>query len=385
MHPVKDPRIDTSVNKEVFNQQITHLEQGDLRGRTLYVVTERNAEKLFIRGGISHLRDFFVEFFSQIANFFLVLVGLRKEVPLSRFRTMYHISSDLPSGIAPKPLSPRTREPLAAAEPSSPKRPCSSDLPSPRTQESLPAARSVRPTRTSNQEWSSTTTLCWNPMPPSEAAKNYSGNQVKINGLQKLNSLCDFVKIKGEGHCLFRAIATGLLCNYTRSSELERTQFQELLRNIRAGIGRDIPGDQWDKAMQSLRTTTSMEKVFESMNVEETSNAWVFIMRFLAAEQLRQAPEGDNRTSIARIAIDGDLNEHCDQMKDMNRNMYGDEPEKTALSELFHIGIQTYELRDIGSKGIHPAPLDVQGLNLIFDSDRDGSNGHYNLAIPPRR
>lgn len=207
-------------------------------------------------------------------------------------------------------------------------------------------------------------------------------------GMKKLDSVCDCIQIRGDGHCLFRAFATGLLCLFLN----KKTKLEAQLRALRGRgqIGARIDSGVWDaatKALLDFKRCTSLDDVTRCMNNKETSQAITRLMRHLAAAYMEQQSEKDPEflhTLVVELPKYADNPEqYFDDMRETD--IWGGEREYHALGELFKVVVHApQDVMLIGSKpksGKTPVlvrPLDPNGINLLF------LQGHYNLAIPKK-
>lgn len=225
-------------------------------------------------------------------------------------------------------------------------------------------------------------------MRPSQAARHYEGNAEKARGLESLDDACDLVKIKGEGHCLFRAMAAGILYRYTQLDEQGKQVFIERLFHIRGELARGIPEESWSRFTNAFLDCPDPRKALEAMNDHTLSNEMVRIMRTIAVERLRRAqvnPHDTFSSVFEHTATELPMitPEYLRDMEDFSKNMYGSDVEKSALQDVFSLDVPLYPVSSLGQPR-SPAVISLgqTSFGLIFDCDRDGSNGHYNLAIP---
>jgi len=320
-----------------------------------------------------------------------------------RIASLGEASVFLPTNtVTPSPLPlPPSPSPLPPPPPPPPPPPLPSPIPpSPPIPPSLPSQPPLAPAPHSRppsgtpvahfpsaQPWEEQH-LCWFPMPPSLASEKYAGNATKVNGLKKIDTACDFVKIKGEGHCLFRAMAAGILYRHSQLDEGAKGLFVERLIRVRDGLGRAISEENWSCLMNAFFECDSPSKALEIMNNPSQSDALVVVMRKLAVERLKQA-QGNASDPFSHFELNAaELHmtpqEYLRDMEDFSKNMYGYNMEKSVLQDVFHVDVPVYHIPELGREGsaVEVRPLERASFGLIYDCDRDGSNGHYNLAIP---
>ena len=206
----------------------------------------------------------------------------------------------------------------------------------------------------------------------------FSGTPDRIKaGLTKLEGHHTVLKIKGDGHCLFRAVATGLLLHYESAARSERDiliQHFETLKTQFPQIAEDL-----NKMIHILSESQSM---LATMQTLETSNAMVQVLRRLACEYnktLRGDVQDVLRSMIEAESGSSSFEEYFRDMSDMKKAKYGGEPELTALSKALGAKIRVVDVArqnqpEIRYTEYNPAEapmssLGTNGINLLFRVD----------------
>eukprot|EP00965_Chrysotila_dentata_P045136 1499389-Pleurochrysis_carterae.AAC.7 len=151
------------------------------------------------------------------------------------------------------------------------------------------------------------------------------------------------VRVRGDGHCLFRAIAASLTLTAawggSRAFEALQSHLQSLsercAQRVIASI-RDMLG----------RNATEAANAAEFLNDEEKSDAAVAALRTCATDYMRQ------HVDRFRLCCDsGNLEEYCARMSEMSSESptfspaYGGHSEIVALSEALRIRVEIVDCR----------------------------------------
>lgn len=201
--------------------------------------------------------------------------------------------------------------------------------------------------------------------------------------IAKLDRQCSFIRIKGDGDCLFRSFATGLLIHFLKHKE----ESEKIFSKIRSGVGKKIDQDTWDKGMKAVKALSkcqTSEDVAILMNNSEFSNGLTRLMRHLAAAGLEEQSakvHGYTDTILQDFPqYHGNFAKYLSDLRTLDSGssstFYGGGPEVGVLEGLFNIPEHHPIFID---DHIRSALFDPDSINLLF------SGAHYNLAIPKER
>ncbi len=174
--------------------------------------------------------------------------------------------------------------------------------------------------------------------------QNYGGDR-KV-GLEFIGSRYDRYKIRGDGHCFFRAFAFILLQFYS-------TQFRERMKSQKI-----LEASEYQKLQQALRDLEYKKTTaHEILNHQELSDLLVQLLRSCVADTI---PNMAEKNEDFRKTLEGELDgpfikEYCNEMRQMDARKYGGEPELMALKEYFGLkGNNEPQLFDADQMGNKP-------------------------------
>jgi len=182
------------------------------------------------------------------------------------------------------------------------------------------------------------------PINPSQLILDHTAKTIKA-GLTKLEGHHTVLKIKGDGHCLFRGIATGLLINYESATPSERHKFIQHFENVKIQfpqITEDLD--------QMIRILSQSRSMLETMKTPKTSDAFVQILRRLACEYNKT---NEDLSSIIVAESRTDIHTYLNEMSDMQTAKYGGHPELLALSQVLGTKIRVVDAAVQNRPGIH--------------------------------
>jgi hypothetical protein len=209
-----------------------------------------------------------------------------------------------------------------------------------------------------------------------EVAVEYMNQSEVGKGLLTLSEQYDVCRIKGDGHCLFRAAGAGYLRELLGSGNQN-----ELLEKLQKSIN-DFPG--LEKEVDRLKGLWPQLKeknldVDRVMNDKEQSDAIVQFLRKAVAEWLKK-----NKTeAFEAMALSYGFDSLDAYLESVKKKELGGEAELIALSNILgarlHVldALQISRGREIGDPSSYIGPDDAGAtLNLLYRP------GHYDILIP---
>lgn len=221
--------------------------------------------------------------------------------------------------------------------------------------------------------------LCRPPVRPATMIDSDTPPNIAV-GLHLLDAIADCVRIRGDGHCLFRAVAIGLHAHYKDSIPA----FRQKLMELRQGVGKDIEPSLWDHVLLSLDRCVPPLTIFQLMGEQAFSDAWMTLVRKLAEaglrEKLRTPPTPSWReTFIASLpdTFKTSPESYITAVGNPAQREFGGEAEIMVLSELF-CPIRVRDAQAIGIQG-NLRGHEMRDKNALYLLLRPG---HYDLALP---
>lgn len=241
-----------------------------------------------------------------------------------------------------------------------------------------------------------------------DLAKEFSPCMTKT-GLETLGEHYDLYRIRGEGHCLFRALAGSYLHLYAMSSPGERGQIDDRLNQLQA----ELPLTGYIKKEDFITfcgILTSIHergkdpfKQFETiLKNKTTSDRLVEFFRKLAVAEAAQLAEGQEYRQVleqhAQVESFRTLEAYFADMISMNKRTYGGELEVNACAKALGVTIKLHQPDRIGRyeqsraqfredskmeerlrhamvREFNPGSRAIGQVNLLY------SPGHYDLLI----
>lgn len=199
-----------------------------------------------------------------------------------------------------------------------------------------------------------------------------------MKGYEILSETYGAVKIKGDGHCLFRAVGTGIFMNIVQEGEAAKRGLSEKIANY---ITNQEEFVTFNEIMDSLFHPEQPMSVQEVMSEKVKSDLIVKILREVACK-FNQANPKQVKDIIQ--GIEGmTLEQYFEAMASMTQHKMGDEPEIAALAKALDIPLKVLNVRAIGNN--------EQGISEYNTQNREGdektkvallfASEHYNLAI----
>ncbi len=186
-------------------------------------------------------------------------------------------------------------------------------------------------------------------------AKTYDSGDVK-KGLETLDTQYKLRRIKGDGHCMFRAIAAGMLYHLKNGKDINDAIPKELA---------DFLAENKDASVESLIGNTRL------------SNKLVHILRKIAV----RGTENNEGAINAAIVDYGSYKNYKLKMVDMAKAEMGGNAELNVLADVLGLKFHILHASAIG-KG---EPMDAEH-HFIGGNGEDISllyrPGHYDLLIP---
>jgi hypothetical protein len=219
--------------------------------------------------------------------------------------------------------------------------------------------------------------LCRPPIRPQRMIDADTPPNVAI-GMHLIDSVGDCVRMKGDGHCLFRAVSAGLHWKYKDSIPALR----EKLIVIRQGVGRNIESDYWDRILKSLDQCIPSVTVFQLMNEPQFSDLWMIFMRKLAEaglkEKLRVEPSWkDVFTASLPEVFKASPESYIEAIGNPSTREFGGEAEIIILSSILD-PIHLLDAQAIGIQGDltgHDFVREKESIQLLLRP------GHFDLCI----
>ena len=214
-------------------------------------------------------------------------------------------------------------------------------------------------------------------------------------GLNTLIPFFRYIPIRGDGHCLFRAVAFLLADQLLQQSFEDRDQFFIGLAERVAAL--NTLTDRFLKEPRSLALlhkefmdifmNIASEKHFirEVLNDRVASQKVVAFLRVLSCAQNRV--HTDETYAQQAAAYSGSLSEYEAAMTDMKVAELGSEGEVRALAQALGINLQVLDVQSVGNGGeIYPEHL--RFITNHGPSSQTGfllyRPGHYDVAIEQR-
>jgi hypothetical protein len=216
---------------------------------------------------------------------------------------------------------------------------------------------------------------------PATLASSYGpGTKVKA-GLVKLQGHFNVLKVKGDGHCMFRGIAYGIATDYAAGDANVKTAYLVGLNSLKAqypALLRDI-----DRVIEILQNQEAPEA---TMSTKAPSDSLVSFLRKLACAYNVAHPSDAFRSNLA--AGGESMSSYCRTMTHMNPDsaVYGGQPELVALSTVLGLKISVVDAlvqdaAEIYTTDLTPPQALNPGMNrpsvtLLY------LPGHYDVLIP---
>lgn len=198
--------------------------------------------------------------------------------------------------------------------------------------------------------------------------------------LNQMDQVCDLIKIRGNGHCLFSAMAVGLLCKYCGD---HRAVVREKIQCFReAPFGAQISPIVWKKIVDSLGQCDTPQGVVGVMSDFGVSQAWIILMRRLAEIRLREKildPEYKTHIEyeLRESGIFIPIDDYLKNVGNIDARQWGGEPERVALSEVFENLFECFSFKSQNLERLFQHP---DGVYLLFNG-----TDHYDLVLPKER
>lgn len=188
-----------------------------------------------------------------------------------------------------------------------------------------------------------------------EFAERFSSEKIQ-KGIRLLG--CRSIrKIRGDGHCLFRAFASGLLEVHRNASKQQRRKLRRIfLKLSNPEIVQIVTG--------LLDKKKGIEQVLED---SYASGRLVELMRNLAVKEIETHSD-----LYSHFIDDQSVEDYCKRMQSMKLATYGGELELAVLAKIFHTNIQVHNATSKNhfvSCGIKNAPK----VHLLY------TDIHYDL------
>ena len=220
-------------------------------------------------------------------------------------------------------------------------------------------------------------------------AATYTAGTIVRKGLERLDQDYILQKIKGDGHCFFRATAVFIVKKWVTSSAVQRMEYLEGVRANIEGLKSEALTEKFGR-VEKLLKAVAMEEFshFSAVYNETISNLLVHFLRELACECNKQGlKEGQETFSVyvqERTGKD-DVNAYLTSMSDMQRAMYADEPELMAIVKMMRINIRVLNITSIGAG----QEILQRHLRHCYDESQPERsdlflvrrNNHYDIAL----
>jgi hypothetical protein len=211
-------------------------------------------------------------------------------------------------------------------------------------------------------------------------ADTYTPGDVK-KGLEKLDASFAMRPIKGDGHCLFRAIAASAVGTSGLSSEKEAKVGLRRLEKVVDSLESAELKAEFIKVREILLSVAKKKISFqEAMNAQKTSDELVSFLRKFACEYNKKH-ESEVFDSIVE-ASGKTKGEYLAEMSDMTKAKYATHAEIHALAQALGINIRVLHTVSIG-KGEEAYPD-----HLLFNAHPGEEDlfvihrpGHFDLGI----
>lgn len=214
----------------------------------------------------------------------------------------------------------------------------------------------------------------------SELIKTYDSGPTKI-GLEYLDAQFYYRPIKGDGHCLFRSIAAGILFEVERKGPQEKERILNQLMKEIEPLGNKAELDAGLASLiQAMDDITDKNRGVEDIiGNQKQSDALVKFLRFLAVEHNKVHGLDVNQEEANATA--GSVEAYHANMVDMSKAECGGHVEIHALANALGIKVQLLHPEALGKDNVtleHLAfgPDSASNLWLLYRP------GHYDLAFP---
>lgn len=202
-------------------------------------------------------------------------------------------------------------------------------------------------------------------------------------GATNLNAKYDICPIKGDGHCLFRSIAAGLMYNLSSLSAEERKLYWVALSE-KIPDGKEDLLDLFEKFRRMVNDAIT-NKSTTAFNVEPDASIPVEFLRKMACEFMRNNPD------MMDFIVEGERPGYLYKMA--TTPAWGGQPEIAALANMLGIRIRTVNLQ-LAGRGVdertyetpigHQTPSGLK-MPIVLIYDGDPSRAHYELGIERRQ
>lgn len=245
-------------------------------------------------------------------------------------------------------------------------------------------------------------------IPLKELAQEYRPSLTRT-GLEKLDADYELYPIRGEGHCLFRALAGSVFHLYAKSTAAERTQIDDRLNKLQAELPLTgyIKKDDFISFCRLLNSIHQKDKdpvrEFEAILKDRSKSEQLvaFFRKLTVAQTAQLAEDIDYRQTLEAQAHDENfsrLEDYLDDMVTMKNRTYGGEAELRAFTTAFDIKVKLHQPDRIGKyeeskpefpknpklekdlrlgmlREINPESPEIGSVDLLY------SPGHYDLLI----
>lgn len=214
---------------------------------------------------------------------------------------------------------------------------------------------------------------------PQELAKSHSEGDVK-KGLEALSTHFLLQPIAQDGHCLFRSTATLLIEQIRKSPSADQ---QALYAHVAAQVeelkSEDKELEPLYQEVLQLAVLLAQDKktIKEALTSRDSSDLLVKFLRHLACAYNKKH---GNEVFESAASIEGSKETYLTQMCDMQKAVWGDQPEINALSHTLGLEIRAIDLQQLGKGTIKlDAYLADAKASTVYVLLRPG---HYDVALP---
>ena len=198
------------------------------------------------------------------------------------------------------------------------------------------------------------------PFSPSLLARSYDINDPVRVGLEKLEGHYEVFRIKGDGHCLFRAIGASIA-----SSSRATQNFLQVV---------EILGNTYPSLLEECMKVKECFSL-NALKHPKTSDEIVAFLRNIACAVNRNK-------DLSSFLVNTTKEEYLQNMTDMERREYGGDIEIQALAELFSLQINVIDTLVQNTRTIRMTSFQGEGENLPTIELLYRPN-HYDSLVKP--
>jgi hypothetical protein len=207
-----------------------------------------------------------------------------------------------------------------------------------------------------------------------------SSDKSRRSGLESLSKDYSYIAVRGDGHCLFRSAALGVLCFFNSLLPAVRQDFVDALQYRLAKLSIRIPPEDLQFLQNCFNRIAAGELPITVMLDPVDSDRLMQMMREVAVSYQQPFIKEDPQCTFAQAAAAeaGSVNDYFSAML---KNRCGGDSELVAIASALGLTFLVLDADAIGGGEARGAPTKVFGeqtgdvIPLLFRGD------HYDLAV----